>query len=131
MNTQPESRSTAQGGFTIIEVMIALVVLSVGVLALLGSSAMVTRMIGAGRHSTEAVEVANSRMEQLRRAAYSTTPPCTHAQFAGGTSSGTGFTETWVITAAPNDVRVVSDTVTYATTRGQRPFVLTTRILCR
>ena len=51
-----------RAGFTIIEVMIAIVVLGVGVMALVGSSAMVTRMIGAGRTSTEAVEIANSRI---------------------------------------------------------------------
>jgi prepilin-type N-terminal cleavage/methylation domain-containing protein len=36
-------------GFTIAEVMIAVVLLSFGVMALVGSSAMVTRMIGKGR----------------------------------------------------------------------------------
>lgn len=120
-----------RAGFTIIEVMIAIVVLGVGVMALVGSSAMVTRMIGAGRTSTEAVEIANSRIEYLRRAAYSTATPCTHAQFAAGTSSGTGYTEKWTITTQPNSIRVVTDSVIYRTTRGPRPFVLTTSILCR
>lgn len=120
-----------RAGFTIIEVMIAIVVLGVGVMALVGSSAMVTRMIGAGRTSTEAVEIANSRIEQLRRAAYSTATPCTHAQFAGGDSSGTGFTEKWTITTQPNNISVVTDSVIYRTTRGPRPFVLTTSFLCR
>ena len=39
----------SEPGFTLVEVAIALVVLAVGVLALAGSSAMVTRMIGHGR----------------------------------------------------------------------------------
>ena len=36
-------------GFTLIEVMVALIILGVGILALSGSSAMVNRMIGRGR----------------------------------------------------------------------------------
>ena len=45
-------RSTA--GFTIAEVLVAIVVLSVGVVAMPGSSALVTRMIGRGQRATRA-----------------------------------------------------------------------------
>lgn len=131
MTDSAAERRGSRAGFTIIEVMIAIIVLGVGVMALVGSSAMVTRMIGAGRSSTEAVEIANSRVEQLRRAAYSTTPPCTHTDFAAGTAAGTGYTEKWTITTQANSIRVITDSVVYRTTRGARPFVLTTSILCR
>ena len=58
-------------GFTLVEVLVALVLLTVGVMALLGSSAMVSRMIGKGRGSTIAVQVATARLERLRRIAAS------------------------------------------------------------
>lgn len=119
-----------QGGFTIIEVMIALVILAVGVLALLGASGMVTRMIGAGRHSTAAVEVATQRLESLRRIAHSSTPPCTHADFSSGTAAGQGYTEAWTVSVT-GQLGTVADTVTYATTRGNRTVGLETRVLCR
>jgi prepilin-type N-terminal cleavage/methylation domain-containing protein len=131
MSNSTAERRDRRAGFTIIEVMIAIVVLGVGVMALVGSSAMVTRMIGAGRTSTEVVEIANSRVEHLRRAAYSTSPPCTHAQFVGGDTTGTGYTEKWTITTQANSISVITDSVVYRTTRGARPFVLTTSILCR
>jgi len=39
---------TSERGFTLIEIMLAVVVLSVGVMALVRSSALATRMIGRG-----------------------------------------------------------------------------------
>jgi prepilin-type N-terminal cleavage/methylation domain len=61
-------------GFTIIEIMLAVVVLSVGVMALVGSSALATRMIGRGNKSTEVVQVATARAELLRTYAAATSP---------------------------------------------------------
>lgn len=132
--SQPRSRPPAgRGGFTLIEVMIAIVILAIGVIALIGSSAMVTRMIGSGRHSTQAVEVATRRLENLRRAAYATAVPCTDGAFASGTAAGTGYTETWTVAPVAGfaDLRLVTDTVVYRTTRGNARLGLETRVLCR
>ena len=41
-------------GFTIIEVLVAVLVLTVGVTALVGSAGIVTRMIGQGKRTTQA-----------------------------------------------------------------------------
>ena len=43
-------------GFTIIEVLVAVLVLTVGVTALVGSAGMVTRMIGQGKRTTQATQ---------------------------------------------------------------------------
>ena len=53
-----------QRGFTIVEVLVAVMVLAVGVIALVGSSATITRMIGRGRHDTRAALVAESFHEK-------------------------------------------------------------------
>ena len=68
---------SSRQGFTLIEVLVAVTVLGIGILGLVGSSAMVTRMIGRGRTDTMAADVLTSRADQLRRIAASTTPPCT------------------------------------------------------
>src|SRR3954471_24365187 len=67
----------SQVGFTIVEVLVAIIILGVGVSAMAGSAAMVTRMIGEGKQATRMASVASQRMEALRLAAYSTVPRCT------------------------------------------------------
>ena len=49
---------TSERGFTLVEVLIAVVVLGIGVTALVGSSALVTRMVGRGASETKAAEAA-------------------------------------------------------------------------
>ncbi len=119
-------------GFTLIEVLIAVIVLGVGVVALASSSAMVTRMIGRGKMATRASQVASQRLEVLRLLAYSTTPKCTSGQFANGTSASNwqGVTEKWIITASGSS-RTIVDSVKYNTASGgTHTDVLTTIIEC-
>ena len=49
--------SQREGGFTIIEVLVAVVILGFGIVALVGSSGVVTRMIGQGKRTTNAASV--------------------------------------------------------------------------
>jgi len=63
------TRPRSEGGFTIIEVMIAVVILTVGLLGLTATSGLVTRMIGRGQRSEVAALLAMRRMEQARPAA--------------------------------------------------------------
>lgn len=60
---------TSEAGFTIIEVIIAIMVLTVGLLGLVTTAALVTRMIGQGQRSAVASTFAAQRMERLRTAA--------------------------------------------------------------
>jgi len=53
-------------GFTIVEVIIAIIVLTVGLLGLVTSAALVTRMIGRGQRSAVAAQYAQRRLEMLR-----------------------------------------------------------------
>ena len=53
-------------GFTIVEVIIAILVLTVGILGLVTSAALVTRMIGRGQRSAVAAQYALRRLEMLR-----------------------------------------------------------------
>jgi prepilin-type N-terminal cleavage/methylation domain-containing protein len=121
----------ARAGFTLVEVLVAVVVLGIGVVALAGSAATVTRMIGRGQMGTRAAQLASQRLELLRNAAYRTNPRCTDASFAsGGPVTAQGVTETWIIQAGTVP-RVISDTVSYRTaTGGTHKDVFTTRIGC-
>jgi prepilin-type N-terminal cleavage/methylation domain-containing protein len=117
-------------GFTLVEVLVAIVVLAVGIIALAGSSAMVTRMIGRGKVETRAAQAASRRIEALRLAAYSTSPRCSAGAFAtGGPVTANGITESWVVPPV-GKLRNVRVNVTYRTVRGPRTATLQTRIEC-
>ena len=120
----------ARAGFTLVEVLVAVVVLGIGIVALAGSAAMVTRMIGRGQMGTRAAQLASQRLELLRNAAYRTNPRCTDASFAsGGPVTAQGVTETWVIQAGTP--RIITETVTYRTANGgTHNDVFTTKIGC-
>jgi prepilin-type N-terminal cleavage/methylation domain-containing protein len=60
---------TNRRGFTIIEIMIAIVVLTVGVLGMVTTAALVTRMIARGQRSAAASAFAARRVERMRIAA--------------------------------------------------------------
>jgi prepilin-type N-terminal cleavage/methylation domain-containing protein len=119
-------------GFTMVEVMVALVLLTVGVMALVGSSAMVSRMIGKGRGSTIAVQVATARLERLRRVAASTVPRCASPEFANGSATTAGVAERWVVSPleGPGLSRRVSVILTYRDARGPVRDTLHTVLLC-
>ena len=122
--------SQSPRGFTLIEVLVALVLLTVGVMALVGSSALVSRMIGRGRRSTVAVQVATARLESLRRVAASTTPKCTSPRFVSDSTTTAGVSERWVVDTATGLSRRVSVILTYRDPSGPVRDTLRTIVLC-
>jgi prepilin-type N-terminal cleavage/methylation domain-containing protein len=120
-----------QRGFTIVEVMVAIVLLTLGVMALVGSSAMVSRMIGRGRESTVAVQVASARLERLRRIAASSTPHCVSPGFVSDSARTAGITEQWTVESPGSGLtRSVSVVVQYRSPRGILYDTLRTIVLC-
>jgi prepilin-type N-terminal cleavage/methylation domain-containing protein len=77
-------------GFTLLEVLVALVILGTGILGLAANAAMVSRLIGDGSRLTVAATVATARLEQLRAL------PC--ASVAPGTAVTRGIEERWSAT---------------------------------
>lgn len=117
-------------GLTLVEVLIAIVVLCIGVTALASSSGMVTRMIGRGKVETRAAQAAASRMESLRLAAYGTSPRCTSPSFAsGGPVLSGSMTESWQVSPSGKRRRV-RVAVTYLTVRGSRTAELESSVEC-
>ena len=119
-----------RAGMTLIEALVALIVLSIGILALSGSSSLITRMIGRGKAETHAAMAASRRVEMLRQAAQSSTPRCTAPEFAsGGPVLEDGLTQSWTVPSA-GSIRRVRVTVSYLTVRGIRSAVLETAVAC-
>ena len=57
-----------RSGFTVVEVVVAIVVLSVGVLALASAAGQTMRLIGQGRRLTAVAALGREQLESLRRA---------------------------------------------------------------
>lgn len=116
-------------GFTITEVLVAIVILTIGILALAGGSTGATRMLSQGERTTWAAAVASARIEALRRIANRTIPTCTNAGFASGTATTRGVSESWIVPSTGN-ARVVLEVVTYPKFRGTTVDTVATVIRC-
>ncbi len=120
-------------GFTVIEVLVAVLVLGIGITALVGSSALVTRQIGRGRILTIATEVGNQRLEILRLLArpYNGAAACARTGFASSTAPDTlrHVIESWTVSGSGNS-RTLAVTITYPRRGGTSTFTLTSMVGC-
>ena len=92
-----------EGGFTILEIMIAVVILMVGVLGLVMTAGLTTRMMGRANRAQQAAAYASKRMEMMRASA------CITAQRNAGVDTlyrGSAMIayNTWSYTAMPYGV---------------------------
>ena len=108
-------------GFSLIEVMVAMLILTVGVMGLAASATSITRMTGEGGRTGGAAAVASSRFELLRATA------C--ASLASGTATSGKYSESWTVSSSGQLV-TVAETVTYVRGRASRSAVFTTYISC-
>lgn len=120
---------TNRQGFTVVEVLVAIMVLGVGILALVGSSTLVTRMIGEGKRATNATQVAQMRMENFRRIAMNTSPQCTGLTATTGTATTGRITEQWTVTVGAG-TRSITVRAIYPDGRGRDTVQLSTIVGC-
>jgi type IV pilus assembly protein PilV len=81
-------------GFTLIEVLIALVILSVPLLALAGLMAMTSQNTSFGGHMTEASTMAQDKLEELRATLWNSIPEGTREDRPSG-STGIQYNRSW------------------------------------
>jgi len=120
-----------RNGFTLIEVMVAIVILGVGILGMLTTSALVTRMIGRGKVTTLAAQLADTRLEILRQQALASSPTC--STLASGSATSTNrMSERWTVStpASSTKLRQLDVTVTYPISTGTRTATVSTIIRC-
>jgi type IV pilus modification protein PilV len=118
-------------GFTIVEVLIAIIMLTVGVLALASSSASTTRMLSFGQMKTDASAIAQSVLDSLRYTAAATSPKCTAlASGSQTTPPKRGFTTSWTVTTL-GDQRNISVGVAYRVGPQNKSETVTSSIFCR
>jgi type IV pilus assembly protein PilV len=94
------------GGFTLLEVMIALVILAVGLLGLASLQVMAIKGNSYGQQMTVASTLAQNQLEQLRR----TTGTLVNGTDYPTDQNGITYTRTWVV--QPNQPQTGMNTVT-------------------
>jgi len=97
-------------GFTIVETLVAVIILSIGVLALASTVGGITRMMSSGQQKTRAATVATSILDSLRNKAYSSIPKCSGLINGSKTTGlyGSRYAASWTINGAgtSRDVRI-------------------------
>lgn len=114
-------------GMTLVELIVAMSILSVGLLGIVGVSAAIARSLGEARADNLAALVAQTRVEKIAGTR------CNSMAIAGQSGSVTSrnITEHWSITDGGNNTLLVVDSVTWTTRRGQRRAVFRTLLPCR
>jgi hypothetical protein len=123
-------RVASRSALTIVETLVAVVVLSVGILALVGSAALTSRMVGRGAHSTRTGLIAAARIERLRQIAFSTVPACSGAEWRSDSAGGPGLMESWQILDPAGAVRRVRIVLRSRHPTGTSSDTVVTGILC-
>lgn len=112
-----ESCAGSRDGFTLVEVMVAVVVLCIGVLGLAATAGVVVRQMTGAVHQSVAANVAYSRMERIR------TGNCVAMKDSSSPAAGVktrNVTEYWKITGTPGShALLVSDSIVYLV-RGKK-----------
>jgi prepilin-type N-terminal cleavage/methylation domain-containing protein len=120
----PRRGPGARAGFTLVELVVAMMLFTVGLLALASGAGGVVRLMDMSNRQTLAATMAKSRFETLRSTSCAT--------LASGSSTTRGMTETWTVSPYANQGFTARVTVSYKQRRGTtRQVVLGTVISCR
>ena len=124
--SQQQAKQRARSGVTMIELVVALAIVSIGVFGLAGGATLVTRLMGGGTIQTRAAQMASAHLEQFRSMS------CTSVSSSADTSRG--VISSWSAAAVSSGgVRrgtSINLTVRYPTTKGMRAQVYYTLIPC-
>lgn len=122
---EPAATMRVRSGVTIVEVIISIIMITIGVFGLLGSAASISTQMGGGVRQTVAASIAQSRIDSLSSLA------CAQLAVAGvasGTSTKRGVKETWSVTDGKNIKTIV---VQITIPKRTNPLNYSTIIPCR
>lgn len=116
------TRHGGRTGFTLVELIVAMLMLTIGLLGLASVGAVVLKQMRGGTYQTIAASIAQSRFEQFEG------DPC--SSIASGTATVRGMTEKWTAAAMGLRAKAIRDTVTFAGTSGTRKVGIHTVVAC-
>jgi prepilin-type N-terminal cleavage/methylation domain-containing protein len=123
-----DRRPSSERGMTMVELMIALIVLSIGLLGLAALFPAGRRFSTRDRMITTATDLAEQKMEQLRALDYSDldltlgTHPTASGEAVGNNNR---YTRWWTVTQVATDLRCADVRVTWTATWPETTRVLT------
>ncbi|HVE77923.1 MAG TPA: prepilin-type N-terminal cleavage/methylation domain-containing protein [Gemmatimonadaceae bacterium] len=113
-------------GFTLVEMLLAIIVFAVGVLGLAGTSTVIMRQMNAAQQQSQAAVQAQARLDSLAGVS------C--VMLAAGGAMHRGVRHRWTVlrtpAVAPFSTARIADTVTWVTRGATKRQVYTTRIAC-
>jgi prepilin-type N-terminal cleavage/methylation domain-containing protein len=118
------SRPTHRRGVSIVEVLVALVLLAVGLLGVAGNSAITVRASGGAARERRAVQRADDRLAALREQG------CALARSGMLVDPGAALTERWTVASPSVGAALVDVEVRWRAPAGQRLLLLRGGILC-
>jgi type IV pilus assembly protein PilV len=109
------THSKISKGFSLVEVLVALVILSISLLALAGLMVQSTKNSSWGSHMTEAATLAQDRLEALRAVRPQTDIPEGMNNDQVTAASGILYTRTWTVTTnAAGTLRTITISITWS-----------------
>jgi prepilin-type N-terminal cleavage/methylation domain-containing protein len=109
-------------GFSIPELLTAVVILSVGVVGMASSAAVMSQQMTGGAKQTTAAQVAESRFETMRGR------PC--AALINGTAVTRGITETWTVAPGANNTVRAQVVISFVEGKTQKVRTYASGIAC-
>lgn len=116
------AHSRVRPGFTLVELLVAVVLIEMGLLALVATGASLARQTTTTRARLAAINAASNRLQLLGAL------PCTTT--IGSGSGPSGVVERWSADLLPNETRELRDSVTFFAMGSTHAVVLRTRLPC-
>lgn len=137
MNHRPSNAARCQRGFTIIEALIALLIMTFGLLAASGMQMTLSSNADVSKQRTEAMRLANEKVEYLR--SFSQISTATSVVSWDGLSGGTdqtttnaSYSRTWSIGGSTSDAqRALSVAVSWTDRSGETQTVTLNSVISR
>jgi Tfp pilus assembly protein PilV len=111
-------------GFTIAEVLVALVLFTVALLGLAGSSAIAVRDTAASLRERRAVQRGADRVAMLRAVG------CAAARSGSAIDPSLGLAEGWIVASQPGGLALIDEQVRWRAAGTPRMLLLRSAILC-
>ncbi len=113
-----------RAGMTVVEVLVAMMLLTIGLLGFAGSSALAVRTVSAAQHHRGAVQRAASRIAALSASA------CSGLVSGERMDPNDRYRERWRVGSGPAGIVSVEAHVAWVAAAGERDVMLRSAILC-